>query len=43
MCLNFITSEPYETFLAPKVFQTTVGMALATEAVISKKSSYCIV
>ena len=24
MCLNFVTSEPYEIFLTLKVFQTTV-------------------
>ena len=22
VCLNFVTSEPYEIFLMPKVFQT---------------------
>ena len=29
MCLNFVTSEPYEIFLTPKVFQTTVCQILA--------------
>ena len=36
MCLNFVTSEPYEIFLMLKVFQTMVYISLSTVVLNSR-------